>query len=146
MFKKFSISIIILAALLLISFLLIVFLDKSADAQPSGQIVAYYFHGSFRCPTCYRIGQYAKEAIETNFKEELASGKIVFKTINVEERKNEHFVNDYQLYTKSLVISLVKNSKEVKYKNLTKVWEYISNKQAFFDYVKTEVSNYLKEL
>jgi hypothetical protein len=118
-------------------------LDEAA--QPN-RIVAYYFHGSFRCMTCHRIEQYSREAMEANFKSEMDSGKVIFKAVNVEEKKNEHFTKDYQLYTKSLVISLVKDGKEIKFQNLTKVWEYTGNKQKFDDYVKAEVANYLKEL
>lgn len=134
---------------ILVFFLGIVFCTDSGIGKQqveNNHLSVYYFHGNFRCPTCYKIEQYAKEAIETNFKEDLASGKMVFKAINVEEKGKEHFIDDYQLYTKSLIISLVKDGKEIKYKNLTKVWEYIRNKQTFFDYVKNEVTSYLKEL
>ncbi|MCX5716040.1 MAG: nitrophenyl compound nitroreductase subunit ArsF family protein [Candidatus Omnitrophica bacterium] len=107
--------------------------------------MAYYFHGAFRCPTCHKLEQYSKEAIETNFKDALASGKLEFKTINVDEKGNEHYVSDYQLYTKSLILSLVKDGKEVKCKNLDKIWEYAGNKQRFIDYVKSGVADLLKE-
>jgi hypothetical protein len=44
------------------------------------------------------------------------------------------------------VLSLVKDGKEIKFQNLAKVWEYVGNKEKFSDYVKAEVTNYLKEL
>ena len=111
----------------------------------TGKVIAYYFHSATRCPTCYKLEQYSKEAIEANFKDALASGKLEFKVVNVEERGNEHFTQDYQLYTKSLVISLVKGGKEIKSKNLAKIWDYVSNKQKFINYVTEEVNNFLKE-
>jgi hypothetical protein len=123
---------------------------KATDSKPSvdsgNQVIAYYFHGTFRCSSCLRIEQYSKEAIEKYFGNELKSGELVFKVINVEEKENEHFVNDYQLYTKSLVITLVKDGKEVKYENLKEVWEYLGNKDNFYKYVKNSVDSYLKEL
>jgi len=110
---------------------------KATDSNPSlssgNQVIAYYFHGTFRCSNCLKIEQYSKEAIEQNFKNEIDSGKLVFKVINVEEKGNEHFTNDYQLYTKSLVITLVKDGREVKYENLKKVWEYLNNQSQFHD-------------
>lgn len=115
----------------------------SGQVLPS-KVIAYYLHGSFRCPTCYKLEQYSKEAIEMNFKDALASGKLEFKAINVEDKGNEHFTKDYQLYTKSLVISLVKDGKEVKSKNLTKIWDYVGDKQMFFDYVTGEIKDFLK--
>lgn len=114
--------------------------------NPENLVIVYYFHGNFRCPTCLKIEQHAKEAVEKNFKQELSSGKVIFKAINVDEKKNEHFIHGYQLYTKSLVISLVKNGNEEKYENLSKIWEYVRNKDKFFEYVKSKIIDYLKEI
>ena len=126
--------------------LLVSILPAFGQKAPSCRVVAYYFHGTMRCPTCYRLEQYSKEAIENNFKSELASGKLEFKIINVEEKNNKHFIQDYQLYTKSLVISLVKDGKEAKSKNLSGIWELVGNKGKFFDYVTEEIRGFLKEI
>jgi hypothetical protein len=114
----------------------------AADAVPES--IVYYFHGTMRCPTCHKLEQYAKEAIEGNFKDELASGKLAFKVINVEERANEHYVKEYNLYTKSLVVSRMKAGKEISSKNLDKIWEYVTNKQKFVTYVTGEIKESLK--
>ena len=114
------------------------------EDKPAGKVIVYYFHGAFRCATCTKMEKYSKEAIETNFKDALVSGKLEFKAVNVEERGNEHFVQDYQLYTKALVISLVESGKEIKSKNLTKIWEYVNNKQKFFEYITREINGFLK--
>jgi hypothetical protein len=116
-----------------------------ATVAKGSQVIAYYFHGNFRCYTCHTMEQYSKEAIEANFKDALSSEKLQFKVVNTDESGNEHFVTDYKLYTKSLVLSLVKDGKEVKSNNLTKIWEYVRDKQKFYDYVSEEVNNYLKE-
>ena len=121
-------------------------INASSAFCDNGKVIVYYFHGSFRCHTCRNLEQYAKQTIQNNFKKELAEGNLIFKTVNVEEKENEHFVNDYQLYTKSLVLSLVKDNKEIKYKNLDKIWGYVRNKMQYTDYVKSEVENFLKDL
>ena len=117
----------------------------AADKPASRKVYAFYFHGSMRCPTCHKLEQYSKEAIESNFKSELASGKLEFKAVNIEEKGNAHFVNDYQLYTKALVLSLVKDGKEAKSKNLNKIWELVGNKDKFVEYIKVELADFLKE-
>jgi hypothetical protein len=117
----------------------------AADNPSDKKVYAYYFHGSMRCSTCYKLEQYSKEAIESNFKPELASGELEFRAVNIEEKVNTHFVNDYQLYTKALVLSLVKNGKEIRSKNLDKIWELVGNKGKFIGYIKEEVANFLKE-
>ena len=126
--------------------LLVLTVPAFSQETPENKVVAYYFHGNFRCYTCHTMEQYSKEAIQANFKDALTSGKLEFKVVNVEEQGNEHFMQDYQLYTKSLVLSLVKDGKEIKSKNLTKIWEYVRNKQKFFDYVSEEVNSFLKEV
>jgi hypothetical protein len=115
------------------------------ETSAGGTVTAYYFHGTFRCPTCHKLEEYAKEAIESNFKTDLASGKLSFKIVNVENKGNEHFVQDYQLYTKSVVLSLSKDGKEVRSKNLDKIWQLVRNKEQYESYVRDEVAAFLKE-
>jgi hypothetical protein len=125
-----------------------IILSPLAQAEESAQgahVIAYYFHGTMRCPTCRKLEQYSKEAIETNFKDALAAGKLEFKAINVEDKGNEHYNNIYQLYTKTLILSLVKDGTQIKWVNLDKIWEYVGNKQRFVEYVKNGVADYLKE-
>jgi len=116
-----------------------------AEQVSATKVIAYYFHGTMRCPTCHKLEQYSKEAVETNFKDALAAGKLEYKAVNVEGKANEHFAKDYQLYTKSLILSLVKDGKETKWKNLDKIWEYVRNKERFIDYVKSGVADLLRE-
>jgi hypothetical protein len=116
----------------------------AADKPSTEKVYAYYFHSLMRCPTCYKLEQYSKEAIENNFKSELASGKLEFKVVNIDEKVNAHFVDDYQLYTKALVLSLTKDGKEIKSKNLNRIWELVGNKDKFTEYIKVELANFLK--
>ena len=118
----------------------------AADNLPAEKVYAYYFHGSLRCPTCYKLEQYSKEAIENNFKSELATGKLEFKVVDIDQKANAHFINDYQLYTKALVLSLVKDGREIKSKNLIKIWELVGNKDKYVVYVSQELAGFLKEL
>lgn len=118
----------------------------AAEDASSAKVAVYYFHGTFRCPSCLKIEQYSKEVIEKYFGDELNSGRLIFKVINIEEKGNEHFVDDYQLYTKSLVLSLIKEGKEIKSENLVKVWEYLGNRDKFYEYVNSSVKSYLGEL
>ncbi|HNX90963.1 MAG TPA: nitrophenyl compound nitroreductase subunit ArsF family protein [Candidatus Omnitrophota bacterium] len=120
---------------------------SAADAPASGtaKVIAYYFHGSFRCPTCKKLESYAKAAINDNFKNEIASGKLEFKEINVEEKENDHFIGEYQLYTKTLILSLEKDGKETKWKNLDRIWDLVGNKKEYMEYVKNGVDDFLKE-
>ncbi|MEW6584717.1 MAG: nitrophenyl compound nitroreductase subunit ArsF family protein [Nitrospirota bacterium] len=116
------------------------------EGRPSeSKVVAYYFHGKFRCVTCRTIEQYSRDAVHAYFGEELRIGLLEFNPVNVEEPENRHFVQDYELFSKSLVISLVIDGKEKKWKNLTDVWKLVRDKEEFFQYVKNEVEGFLRE-
>lgn len=145
--KKKYVFIIILAAL----FLFLPFnlqqkniINSAFAAESKDKIMVYYFRTSYRCASCVKIEQYSSEAVHSGFSKELKNGNIVWKVINVEEEQNKHFVKDYQLYTKSLVIVKMKNGKQTEWKNLNKVWELLYNKNKFISYVQDEVKNYLK--
>lgn len=110
-----------------------------------GKTIAYYFHGAFRCVTCTNMENYAKEAIDSNFKDDLRSGKLEFKEVDVESPGNEHYVKDYQLYTKTLILSYIKDGKEIRSKNLDKIWEYARDRKKFTGYVEEEVRKFMEE-
>jgi len=109
------------------------------------KIIAYYFHGSYRCSTCTKIENYSKETVETYFSDALSSGRLEFQTVNVEEDGNEHFVSDYGLYTKAFILSAVKDGKEIRSKNLNKIWEYSADKEKFVGYVRDGLSSFLNK-
>jgi len=79
------------------------------------KVIAYYFHGNTRCYSCNILEQYSRQAIEDNFQDELASNRLIFKTVNVQEKANDHFRKDYGLYSQSLVLSLIENGREKKF-------------------------------
>ncbi len=122
--------------------------DISTQTTTQGiksKVVAYYFHGTYRCPTCLTIERYSKEAIEQYFTKELQEGRLEFKPLNVEEPENRHYIQDYQLYTKSLVITLHKDNKQTEWKNLENVWTNVRDKEKFYQYVKEEIEKFLEE-
>lgn len=117
-----------------------------AHATTSDKVVVYYFYTDYRCSRCYKFQLYTKEAVDKYFADEVRKGTVEFKAINTDKKEYSHFAKDYQLYTKSVIISLAKEGKEQKYKNLGKIWEYVNNKNEFYEYIQTEVNNYLIEL
>jgi hypothetical protein len=119
-------------------------MNQNVQNKDTGTVMAYYFHGNFRCYNCFTIEQYSKEAIEKYFPEQLKNGRLSFSVINTDMPENEHFIKDYQLYTRSLIIAEFKNGKQVRWANLAKVWDYIKDRDAFYNYVKTEIEKALK--
>lgn len=73
----------------------------------------------------------------------LSDGRIEWKVLNVDEPVNAHFTKDYELYTKTVVVSEIQDGKEVRWKRLEKVWDLLGDQQAFMDYVSNEVRAYV---
>jgi hypothetical protein len=118
--------------------------EDSVDVEP--RLIAYYFHGTRRCVTCRKLEAYTQEAIETGFAEELKAGTLAWRPVNTDEAENEHYRNEYQLYTKSVVLSERKDGQEVNWKNLNKIWELVRGEKAeFVKYIQDEVAAALGE-
>jgi hypothetical protein len=111
----------------------------SSPPQTNDKLIVYYFHGNMRCPTCYKLESYAKSVVENDFGDAIKSGKLEWKTVNVEDNGNEHFTNDYKLYTKSVIISTVKAGKESSWKNLNQIWTLVGDQANYMDYIRKEV-------
>jgi len=93
---------------------------------------------------CIRIEQYSREALTAGFPKHLDSGRIRFEVVDVEESANQHYVQDYGLYTKSLVLVSQAGGKELRYKVLNEVWDHLGDKAAFLAYVRSETESFLK--
>jgi hypothetical protein len=121
-------------------------LASTARAEDDSKIIAYYFHANVRCTTCRTIEAYSKEVIQRRFAGEIASGRIEWRLVNIQAPENQHFVQDYQLVTKSLVLALYSGRQQKEYKVLNDTWELVGDKAAMQRYVEKEVRNYLRKL
>jgi len=132
----------------------IVFSVLSADANPQAaapqaaqhKVIAYYFHTNTRCSTCIKIEQYSHEAIEQGFPNELKNGSLEMRVVNYEQPENRHFMQEYKLVSKSLVLVNMVNGKQTKWTNLKLVWQLTGHKDAFLNYVRKEVRGYLSSM
>ncbi len=118
-------------------------IKQATKAKP--QFVAYYFFGNQRCRTCRTIEQLAQEAIEQNFKDQMAAGQLQWMAVNVEKPENKHFIKDFQLYTKSVVIAEYKEDKPVRWVILDKVWQLYGDKEKYFDYLSSETRSFMEK-
>ena len=115
--------------------------DKVEEAQR--RVIAYYFHGTARCATCRAIEQYTYEALVTGFPGELESGTLEWRPINVEEPQNQHFIDEYQLSMRSVILADMAGENQTRWKNLDQIWE-LGNKDVFISYIQEKTTAYLE--
>jgi hypothetical protein len=77
------------------------------------------------------------------FPDELKNGTLELRVVNYEKPENRHFIKDYKLVTKSLILVNQVNGRQTEWTNLKLVWQLYKNEEAFFNYVSQEVRKYL---
>ncbi|UCH78542.1 MAG: hypothetical protein JSU81_00930 [Candidatus Coatesbacteria bacterium] len=107
------------------------------------QIVVTYVYFGKRCATCLKIERYTEEALERGFASELEAGAVAWRTVDADEPSHKHYLTDYELYAKAVIVSDVRGGEEVRWKNLMKVWQLTGDKGLFMRYVQEEVRAYL---
>jgi hypothetical protein len=123
---------------------LCLYAQQASTPKPgTHKVIAYYFHTNTRCSTCIKIEAYSKEAIQNGFAEELKNGTLEMRIVNYENPENRHFMQDYKLVSKSLVLVNTVNGKQTEWTNLKIVWQLTGRKDAFLNYVRKEVRGYL---
>lgn len=121
---------------------------KAPDSASAAadKLTIYYFHTTFRCWTCNRFEKLTKEVLNEDFADKLSSSVVDFKVINIEEEQYKHFVHDYRLVTKSLILSLEDGAKELEWKNLDRIWTLARDAQKFKNYVRQSINQYLEKI
>jgi len=99
--------------------------------------IVYYFYAKPRCFSCKKIEKYTKEAVES-----LNKNDVVYKAVDLDDPANKHYAKDYKLFTKAVVLSKIKNGKEIKSKNLTEIWTKLGNEKDFKNYVTKEIKSF----
>ena len=118
---------------------------SSENTTAVAKVVVYYFHGNVRCTTCRTIESYAREAVRTGFADALKDGRLEWRVVNVEDAGNGHFVQDFELSTRSVVLERIADGKRQEWKNLQRVWELVrGDKEDFPKYIQDETRAYLE--
>ncbi|MCF7810804.1 nitrophenyl compound nitroreductase subunit ArsF family protein [bacterium] len=107
------------------------------------KLMVYYFHGKKRCMSCRTIEGYTHDVLLTDFADKLESGRIEWQIVNTANPKNAHFKQDFELYTQSVVLVDMVDGEMKRWKNLKDVWTLLRNKEAFYEYINSEVTAFL---
>jgi hypothetical protein len=124
--------------------------DSTQVATPDAaakKLIVYYIHGTRRCVNCQNFEAYTKEVLDSTFAKQLESGAIEWQSVNSDEEGNRHFIYDYQLFTKSVVLSEVQDGKELRWKYLDKGFDLVrgGDKKQFMKYIQDEITAFIGE-
>ena len=116
----------------------------SSESAAEHQVIAYYFHGDKRCPTCLKIEDLSRRTLESGFYEELQDGRLQWQVVNFEEAGNEHYAEQFQLHTQTLILVDERRGRMSRWRNLDRVWELIHDEPAFEKYVQRMTRLYVE--
>ncbi len=119
----------------------------SAGAEETGPpesgIVAYYFHGNVRCATCRKLEAYSEEAIGKGVAKEITAGQLQWQPVNTDEPGNKHFIEQFELVSKAVVLVEYRDGKIARWQNLKLIWQLVGDKDGFITYVRESTGEFL---
>ncbi|MCD6327891.1 hypothetical protein J7M28_10100 [bacterium] len=114
------------------------------DTQELGDVVVvYYFHSTWRSYASRLFESMTLEAMEGEFAEAIRAGLLKWRPISTDKPENEHFLDDYQLDTKSIVVAEYRGGKRTRYKVLQRAWPLLREKRKFSKYIREEIRAYM---
>lgn len=117
--------------------------SQATDTLPIDGVVVTYFTSDVRCASCFKIESLARQTVERDFGDELRAGRVVFRAINVDQPASKPFVDEYQLVSKTVVVSSRQEGEETKWTNLQDVWLKLGDEADFRRYVGGEIRKQL---
>ena len=112
------------------------------SSGPADRVEVVYFHRAQRCYTCLYAEEHTQYTLETYFADELASGRVTFQSINVQDEENADIVEKYGASYLTLCINTVRDGTD-HIEEVTDIWFVIGNDEAFVEVVKSEVEKSL---
>ncbi len=81
--------------------------DGALAGVKADRVEVVYFHRTQRCETCLWSGQAARWTVTTYFADELASGKVTFQEVDVQEPENALLAQRFRATGPSLFVNYV---------------------------------------
>jgi len=119
--------------------------EARADNATADGVIAYFLHTDVRCWNCNTIEKFAHESLSEDFAEELASGAIEWRVLNMDKPANDHLATDFELVTSSVVLARMENGARTDWKNLSRVWDLVHDEEEFKAYIEERTSAFLEE-
>ncbi len=116
-------------------------LDTAATAK--ADVVVTYFTTDVRCESCQTIEALSRSAVEEGFPTEVASGAVLFRVINTDRAENEHYIDEYEITNKTVIVSQQEKGAETGWTDRQDVWVLLDEPAAFADYVREPIAQYL---
>ncbi len=117
--------------------------ESATGGSAEPVVTVTYFTTKVRCASCMRIEEWTRQAVASRFADEVEAGRVSFNRAYIDNPANEHYIEDYQLVSKSVVVSDSLGDREQDWVNLQDVWLLLRDEEAFTNHVAEAVNAYL---
>jgi len=100
------------------------------------KLEVFHFHPTRGCATCTAIGEYANDTVSIYFADELASGKVDFRHVNIDLDENKALVEQDGVAGSSLMFGVYTSDGKFYPEENLKVWYRTDSQRRFMDYLK----------
>ena len=127
-------------------------IDAASQAPPAAeelpqvegdQVIMTYFISGTRCESCETIEALARETAEKDFPDAMSNKSLVFRVIDTGDASRHHYIKDYQLTSKTVILSHRVQGKETEWSDMSKVWDLLDDGPAFHAYLGEQIQKYL---
>ncbi len=108
-------------------------------------LIAYYFHGDVRCPTCRAIESQTQETIKNDFADQFESGQIAWKVLNYDRPESAELAKKFDVHMANVVLARISGGGIEDWKRLDEVWALVGDKPAFARFMRAEIGRMLGE-
>ena len=116
--------------------------DISIPPQDVEKVEVLYFHPRFRCVSCNNVEKFAKEVAEGEFAKEINDGKLVFKSLEIDDPKNKELVQELGVTGSSLYV-VASGGGKMEHGEIKSVWLHWNNPEKCKDIITSELKSVL---
>ena len=106
------------------------------------KVEIYHFHGNQQCTSCIAVGDLAEKTVNANFKDELASGRVVFAHVNYDLPENAALAAKYGVTGSSLWLGIYDANGFHRQQDMD-VWYLTGNKEKYKAYLASVITRRL---
>lgn len=78
--------------------------ESISEINSDAAVEVFIFHAAQRCATCKAIDAVVAEVLESDFADDVKSGKIVLRDVDASNPENRPLVEKYEVYSTSLLL------------------------------------------
>lgn len=116
--------------------------DISIPHEDVEKVEVLYFHPRFRCVSCNAVEKFAREVTKDKFVKEMKDGKLVFKSLEIDDPKNKKLVDELGVTGSSLYIVASGDGKR-EHVEIKNVWLHWNNPEKCKNIISSELNRVL---